>query len=295
MNRFVERFSNIFPDFPKQFKINPNWILKTDSRENNDLGDYVTYQQQIAFKDFFVPDRDNFLDRNLEQLKKNNTFFAPWFLIVICVIGLSSLYKRFFKIWIIGTLFAFVSFGLILKSHYKLGWQVFYGPFVPYLILVQLFIVLFSYVLFWLFFERSSLKKNEIMLWFIPLSFGLDPFIQVLRFSSFGGKYYFGFAQDKLKFIGFSFSHPINLELINTDFPSYISAALLRFDFEKIWNNSYLSLLIYPLLHLVGGLLMGYLVIKLPNNVRNMVIILFIILTGLHLINIFQADPRLVQ
>lgn len=299
MSQFADSFFTIFPQFPEQFSLNyqdSNWSLKTDSRNNSKLRDYIKYQQDIAFKDFFIPDNQDFLDRNLERLNSESGLsYFPYFLPVILISGVFLLYKKLFHLWIIGTLFAVSSFGLILKSNYQLGWQVFYGNWVPYLIFTQVILVLVSYFLIWLLYNLKFIKNNSLILWFIPLSFGLDCIIQALRFSYISGKYYFGFALDNLRFVGFSFSKPFSLDFINRDFPSFLAAALLKFDFTKIWDSLYLQLLVYPSVHILFAIVAGYAIIKLPQRIRKVIIGVFIILTALHLINIFQADPRLVQ
>lgn len=299
MSQFSDRFSKVFPLFPKQFIIDyqdSSWILKIDSRDNPKLKDSIKYQQDVAFSDFFVSDNQGFLNRNLEQLNsKSSLSYFPYFLPVILILGSFLLYKKLFHLWMMGTLFAVSSFGLILKSNYNLGWQVFYGSVVPYLIYTQVILILVAYLLIWLLYNLKFIKNNSLILWFIPLSFGLDCIIQTLRFSYISGKYYFGFALDNLSFVGFSFSKPFSLEFINRDFPSFLAAALLKFDFTKIWDNLYLSLLVYPLVHISFAIVAGYFIIKLPHRIRETIIGVFIILTAWHLINIFQADPRLVQ
>lgn len=298
MSEFSDVFSSIFPQYPKRSELSDkdsSWILKTDSRNNSMLGDYIKYQQGIAFKDFFIPDNQHFLDRNLRELTKDKLSYFPWFLYLVFIVGVLSLYKKLFSIWVVGTLFAVLSFGLILRSNYQFGWQVFYGPRVSFLIFTQIILVLISYLIIWLLSKRNFIKKNRQILWFILLSFGIDYIIQALRFSFISGKYYIGFALDSLKFVGFSFAKPFTIEVVNKDFPSFLAAGLLKFDFTKIWDNLYLSLLIYPLVHILLTVVLGYFIIKLPQRIRKILIGLFIILTALHLINIFQADPRLVQ
>jgi len=298
MSEFSDAFSSIFPQYPKRFELSgkdSSWILKTDSRNNSKLGDHIRYQQDIAFKDFFLTDHKDFLNRNLEQLSQSKQLYFPYFLLIILISGLFFFYKKLFNLWIVGTLFAVFSFGLILRSNYNLGWQVFYGPMVSFLIFTQIILVLISYLIIWLLSNRNFIKKNRQILWFIPLSFGLDYIIQALRFSFISGKYYVGFALDSLKFVGFSFAKPFTIEVVNKDFPSFLAAGLLKFDFTKIWDNFYLSLLIYPLVHIILAIALGYVLIKLPNRIRKILIGIFIILIAFQLLSIFQADPRLVQ
>lgn len=289
MSQFADKFSQVFPKFPEQFIINHGWILKSDSRKNNSLGDYIKYNQDISFKDFFVADHADFLNRDLQQLGRNKLAYFPYFILIILMVGLFAFRMRLFDLWVIGTSFALLSFGLVLRSGYSLGWQVFYGPAVPLLVFIQSAIIMVSYLTIWL------LSRTRLILWFIPLSFGLDFIIQLMRFSYFEGRYYFLFAADSLRHIGLSFSRPFNLGLVNQDFSSVISSSLLRFDFAKIWDNTYLSLIAYPLLHILLAICLGYLYIKLPNKVRKILIAILIIFAALQLISIFQADPRLVQ
>lgn len=289
MGQFADAFAKVFPNFPEQFTLDQNWILKTGSRTNIKLGDAIKYRQDIAFSDFFIADHGNFLNRNLQYLSRSKLVYFPYFILVITATGIFFFYKKLFNLWITGTLFAVFSFGLILRSNYSMGWQIFYGPAVPFLLFFQIAVAMISYLVIWL------LTKAKLILWFIPLSFGLDFFVQSLRFSYFGGKYYFLFSIDSLRFIGLSFSEPFNLRVVNQDFSSVISSALLRFDFAKIWDNLYLSLIVYPLLHVLLAVFLGYLFVKLPPSVRKIFVVLLIVLAILQFISIFQADPRLVQ
>ncbi|MDO8573339.1 MAG: hypothetical protein Q7R77_01175 [Candidatus Daviesbacteria bacterium] len=293
MGQFAREFAKIFPVFPEQFLIDPNWILKTGSRMNSKLGDDIKYRQDIAFSDFFIADHENFLNRNLQQLSQSKQAYSPYFLLVILMAGIFFFSKKLFNVWITGTLFAIFSFGLILRSAYSMGWQIFYGPSVPFLIFIQVAVVAISYLLMW-FFSRLKFFKG-LILWFIPLSFGLDFIISRLRFSYFGEKYYFLYSIDSLRSTGFSFFKPFNLRIINQDFPSVISSSLLKVDFAKLWDNLYISLIAYPLLHILLAVLLGYLFGKFPSGVRKILVGLLIVLAILQFINIFQADPRLVQ
>ena len=291
MNQFAEDFSRVFPQFPEQFLLGSNWDLKNDMRINEKLGDKIKYQQNIAFRDYFTADKNDFLDRNLENLNQKNLTYFPWFMFLIFVAGFVFRFKKLFNLWVIGTLFLAASFGLVLKSNYQMGWEVFYGPVIPYLMVVQIIIIMVSYTIIW-FLHR---KFPNLLLWLIPLSFGFDFIIKALRFSYFENKYYFGFAGDALRFIGISFSKPFNIEFVNKDFSSVISASLLRFDFSKIWDNLYLSLIAYPLIHIIFVILFGYLIHRLPVKFRKLILAILTLFTMLFLIDIFQADPRLVQ
>lgn len=295
MSQFADKFSRVFPNFTEKFLIGPDWILKTDERSNHKLKDNIKYNQSITFKDYFISDKENFLDRNLEKLNRKNLQYQPYYLVAIAMVGLVLCFKKHFKLWMLGTLFATLSFGLLLKSSYQMGWQVYYGSVVPYLEIVQVIIILISYLFWWLISKTRFSQKNSLVLLFIPLSFGLDFIVQNLRYSFINGQHYFGFALDNLRFLGISFSEPFNLEFVKRDFSSVISASLLRFNFSKIWDNLYLSIIVYPLTHVILGILLGYIMMKIPSRVKIVIITIFVIVMILQVINIFQADPRLVQ
>lgn len=299
MSNFAKEFSYTYPAFPNNLKItyqDSNWDLTTSERSNKLLGDFVSYNQTVSFADYFVKDKSDFLDRRLRNsYNQVNTIWFPWYLIMSLILFVFSIRKRLLKIWFISTLFALVCFGLILRSFYQYGLKVLYGPNLPYLEFFQTFLVLISFLLVWIIDKETRNRKVKVNLWILCLIFGIDPIIKAFRMSLFSGKYYIGFAIDSLKFIGISFSEPFNIEFINRDFPSYISTALLRFDFNKIWDNLYLTLLVYPLLHIILALPLGYLLMKLPKNIRHVILVICIILFSLHLKSIFNADPRLVQ
>lgn len=299
MSNFYESFSNFFPKLQEKSKLEymgSHWLMNTNYRSNRKLNDFVRYNQDVAFSDFFIADNKNFLNRNLSQLEnKNSTFYFPYFLIVLAVLLLISLYKNHFELWAIGTLFSISAFGLILRSNYQLGFEVLYGASVPFLMYTQVALVFIGQILIWFLYKLKYFKKNQLILYFLPLIFGLDFIIQILRFSFISEKYYFGFIIDAFRFIGFSFNKQSGVQFINQDFPSYLAAGLLKLDFDKIWNSLWLSILVYPLAHLIFGVMLGILLIKLPNKLRTIILLIFLFLFIANLLKIFQADPRLVQ
>ncbi len=295
MSQFADRFSKVFPLFPKEFFVGPNWIMKTNFRSNNSLNDRINYQQGIAFKDYFIADKESFLDRNLERLNRKEQFYFPYYLLIILATGIFFYYKKLLKVWTVTSLFILFSFGLILRSKYSLGWQIFYGPQVSFLMVTQIAVILVSYLTMWLLYKVNYIRKRSLLFWFVPLSFGLDFVIQSIRFSHFTNKYYLGFSLDSLRFVGLSLSKPLSLGFVNQDFSSVISSSLLRINFNNIWNNLYLSLLIYPLIHILLAIFLSLIYGKLPIKIRYVAIVFLIILAIFQLVSIFQADPRLVQ
>lgn len=293
MSDFADEFNKVFPKSPEEIIIGEGedkWILTTFGRSNQKLNDKIEYTGSFAFADTFVPDKNKFLNRRFDELPKlkDNRFF-PLFLLVIAFFGIVAFFRKKLPLFTISVLFMVSSFGLVFKSIYKDGWKIFFGPVVDNLILIQIILVLASFFLIWII---SKKIKNLRVLIFIPLSFGLDPTLEILRGSFISQKYYLGFAIDSLRFVGISFQKPFNLNFVNTDLPSYQASALLRFDFYKIWDNLWLWSVMYPLVHIVVGLILGFLVSKVPLKLQKIIIILFSILLIFHLYNIFLKDPR---
>lgn len=287
MSDFAKQFANIYPDFPKQVVVS-SWILTPNERFNKPLGEIIHYNQDISFADYFTSDKTNFLDRNLQSKnQQKNTRWFPWFLFVCLGLLLFSYFNKLVKIWGISILFALSAFGLILRSYYQMGWKVFFGPQLPYLESFQTILIIVSFGIFWLIHKRR-------WVWILPLIFGFDFLLQSIRISYFSDRYYFGFAIDALRFIGVSIKGVSDINFINQDFPSYISAAFLKVNFGFLWDNPFIAIIIYPFVHILIGIILSLLVIRLPDKIQKLVLVVLIVLFLLQLNNIFTADPRQV-
>ena len=102
-----------------------------------------------------------------------------------------------------------------------------------------------------------------------------------------------GFSLDELRFLGVAIGNN-SLKFMNTDLPAYQAQALLRFDFSKIWNNPLLSLVLYPLAHLVLALLIVKLLSLVNIKVRTAIISVLVALFILDVCSLFSLDPRVV-
>ncbi len=293
MSEFAFKFAEVYPQFPKEITLeddNSVWNLNTKFRSNGKLNDLVTYKQTTSFKDYFVADKSKFLNRKLDGAMINESdFFMKWFIFAVIILGIFSYYRRKFKVFIISTLFAVASFGLVLKSYNEFGWKIFFGSAVGHLALTQILLIILSFLVILIL-----ARWRKVNLWLVPLSFAFDPIIQALRFSIISGQYLLGFAVDNLRFVGVAFGRPFHLGFVNQDLPAYQAAALLRIDYNKIWSHPLLSLFIYPVIHLGLAIVLWYFLNRLPQKTRNFLILLLSLLFAWHLANIFQADPRVV-
>lgn len=291
MSNFANEYKDIYTGITEVSLQGPKtkWILNKDERYNQKLGDNIKYNQDISFSDYFISDNSSFLDRRLENRNLDNRAktYWPFFILVWTLISLLLITKKKFKTWFYGMLFSVSSFGLILKSGFSFGWFVYYGPVIKSLGLTQILLVIFS---FWLF-SFVKLKKFRLL---IILSFGLDYLLSILRYSHFSDSYYLGFMWDALRFVGLKITKPFLLELINNDFPSVTASSLLRFNFDKIWNNVAVSLIIYPLIHILAAFILLKLSKYINIKFQKIFLIILIVFFILHLGTIVNSDPRMV-
>jgi len=300
----MSEFSDVFN---KKYKINPEevilkgkkskWILTPDKRINRELKDSIVYQDNLAFSDYFIADKSKFLDRRLPiEHQKAKSIFFPFLWLIPFIVGLVWMIKTKLARYIISIYgFILVSFLPLLRSHLKFGWKVFYGPVVNNIYLTQLLVVSVYLILLLLFIKIVKSKIKDIHLFFLilPLSYFLDFIIQGIRYTQVEGVKYFGFAWDALRLIGFS-KLGNYIGVVNKDFSSVVAGSMLRFKFDKIWENPILSFIIYPIIHIIFSLLLFYLMVKVPRKIRYGIVILISIPFLFFVYFLMTLDPRIV-
>lgn len=299
MSKFYARFSQIYPTIINNTQIGEgenSWILDTQKRMNTKLGDKVSYTPQISFKDYFISDKNNFLSRDLTTLNVKKDYFIPWFVLLFIISLPIYLKKKKGDFWFASTLVSLGAFGLIFRSFTQFGWKVYFGFINPQVEILQIIAVIlaFFYTYLYITILKRISKLKQWMIYLFPLVFGFDYLITYFRMSLISGYRYIGFSLDELRFLGIAIGNPLSLKFINIDLPAYQAQALLRFDFSKIWNSPLLSLVVYPLTHL----LLAVLIVKLLTlaNQKTQKAILFILTTLfiLEVCSIFSLDPRVV-
>lgn len=296
MSQFADYFALVYPDFPKEETLsyqNSVWSLTIKRRTNSLLGDATYYQPQIAFSDYFLPDKNSFLDRRLiSENKQKDIPYYPYFILAAILLGVVSTAGSKTKLFLISFLTALLSFGLIFRSFYQYGWAVYYGPVVSYLPLVQIGLIIAPFVLLSLI-QKICSGRIPLYFWLWPLTYGFDLLLQSIRLTILSGSYYLGLLVDPLHFVGVVFSKGIQLRFINQDLPAYQAAALLKIGMEKIWENLWVYLLIYPVVHLLLAIVIAWLLFRLPR-IKKLIIIMLSLLAFGYLISLWQADPRTV-
>jgi hypothetical protein len=187
----------------------------------------------------------------------------------------------------LASLFLISGYGLLLKSTEVYGWLVYYGPVIGSLELVQTFLVLAAFGVFYFL-------KPSLFLFVVPLLFGLDPLVRSLRYTQLQGTHYLGIAWDDLRLIGIQFQSPLGISFFNRDFANEIAASFLKFNFEDIWHSPFLSIVVYPIVHIVLAFPVYKLLKKFSPRVRKLAIGLLVLLFALHLSWVWGSSPRVV-
>ncbi len=289
MSNFAEKYSQLYKINPEQVFFgsdNQVWEMTSGYRKNEKLGDKINYNQWLSFKDYFLRDNSGFLNRVL-PISGNTKSMIPWYLFASFILLLISFRFKLFKVWFFSTLILLVSYGLLFRSTYKFGWEVFYGPQVQMLELAQIFTVA---AVFGATVLINKIFKNKFNLWLLPLTFGLDRIISTLRYTSIGGAKYFGIVWGNTGLLGIKMFGR-SLSFINQSFEPIQFYSLIKFDFEKIWQNQFLYFIAYPAIHFVLALILWKLLGKLPKKIRLIFLIVLFILFILQLQTVFTADP----
>lgn len=300
MSSFADDFAKIYPQFPQQAEVDsPDsvWKMTVSERDNNKFNEKIFYQPNLAFVDYFVADKSDFLNRNLTTLPvQKNTFWFPLFIPLTVLLGIISFLIKKKKIFVLSVLFSLAAFGLVFRSTYQYGWYVYFGPQVPFLMYVQPLLLLVVFGLF-LLFDRLKINKRlrDNLMVLLPLSFGLDLLLTLPRFINLSGTDYLGVTTDALRLLGVSFSKPFSVRLINMDLSAVEAASLLKINFDKVWDNLALSLLAYPLVHIIITAILTVLLSRLPKRVRKAIFAVLVILYVGLVVSIFTSDPRLVS
>ena len=280
----------------RAYKINPdkiyfgennsNWEMTVNYRRNEKLGDYIPYNQKISFKDYFLRDNASFLNR---VMPVNNTpsGYIPWFLPAGIILLIAAIRSKKFYLWVAATFTTFALFGLLFRSNSKFGWQVFYGPVVNNLELVQLLILV---IIFCLFLTLGRKLRVRLLLLLIPLSFGFDRIVSVLRFSNIPGERFFGVALGTSRFIGLKIGRA-GLSFINIVFEPIRFQSLVKFDFTIVWKSSLLYFIAYPIAHLFVALVLWLVIRKSSRKVKILVFLILFLLFVCQIVYIFNSDP----
>lgn len=303
MSEFSENYKRVYPQFPKKNIINDgisSWTMTPEYRENKQLNDYISYSEKAAFADYFVADKENFLNRKLPLniFNRESFEYSPGILllITIAVSLLVAIYFKDIRVWVSGSLFSIAAYGLVFKSTDLLGWRVFYGPVIDYLFLVQAVLFLFGLALIKLLSKKLEFfRKRPILIWLFPLVYGADVLVKYLRFSVLNGEYVIGISLDAFRIVGFKIVNLNQIKLINEDYLGYVAQAFLKFDFNKIWDNVFISFMVYPLVHILITFVMGFLLSKLNIKLVKVFVIILGMLFLIYLKDTYLADPRVVR
>lgn len=302
MGDFAKKFKEYSGQNPERFILsdeNSEWIMTSGSRVNKNLGEKIVYNPDVSFFDYFIPDNSNFLDRKLpaEDLKTSKGNRLPLFLPVFLLAATLFVKQKRYKEFMVVSLFILGSFGLLLLSKAEFGWIVYYGPVASNLEAVQALVIGATFIFFLVLFAflgRRFKKNLDLFYWLMPLSFGIDTLASSVRYTNLTGSRFIGIALDALRFVGIKVSPPFGITLVNQDFLPSVAGSLLKFNWSKIWDNNFLSFVIFPLLHLLVAWVLFLILTKTKKRLRSAIIFILTLLFVGQVVAIFTADPMTV-
>lgn len=283
-------FANLYKDKYKQNdsaivigQTDKEWKLTKNQRQNLFLKDQISYTGYV-FKDYFVADDSQFLDRDLSKIDKSgsNIIYIPLYLMVLLIFTAVLIKRKVNKIRLATIISSvLISHILVYRSYCFRNWCIFFGFELNLLMYYQ---VILSVIFYGLFF----LISKKINLFFYLASFGLLGLINILRYTVIDGIKYFGvlIGWDRLMGVGVSKNR---LLFINKEFEQFTSA-LIKVDLSFIYSNKYFYILLLPLINLS----IAFVLTKLwRKNKLWIIIIRFLLIFGfVYAYQSFQLAPK---
>lgn len=294
MSDFSKKYFSVYAKSPESVSVG-EWKMDINGRANPKLGDYIYYSHGTSFKDYFVPDKSDFLNRILDNNLKEKGVSNIVLFAMILITFIYSLKTGKINIWLAHIMFITASFGLIFMSAELFGWRVYYGLILKNLYLDQVLIYLLTFALAVFLINRFRLRIKNISLFLIllPLSFGLDGILSLLYASKLSGQYLLGIFIGWDKMIGVSFGGS-GIRFISLNVLPKTLKYFYRFPFDNIFSSAYLYLLVYPLIHVVFSVTIYFILIRRGRIVRITALILLAVFYLVFLNIIHTIDPLAV-
>jgi len=300
MNEFSNQFRSLLTLNPEKIVLKDSeseWTLTPQERNNDYLKDEISYQENLAFTDYFLADKSDFLDRVLpinHSSSENNS--TPTLILFAFILGFVAFRRhKLAKYYWQTALFILASFLTTLMGFSKFGWGVYVGPVFKNIGLVKFSVVIILFCLFIPLLKHfeKRVKNTKLLMLILPLSFSIDFTVSILRYIQLNDQHYFGIGWDALRFVGIKIS-PKSLEFVNQDFSSVIASSFLKFDFTLIWQDKLISLVVYPLVHIILTILIYFIIRKLPKKLGQVILIVTFVLFCLFVYKTITLAPRIV-
>lgn len=301
MSQFSKIFRELYKSNPEKVVIGKKgeeWVLTKDYRKNEKLGDYVDYQNKSVFSDFFIKDKSKFLDRDLSKHKNmplNNYDRIITLTVILTLLFVVSIVYRNSKLLFLSILFIFSSYGLIFRSGYMLGWDVYYGPVYKNLLLTKTLIIILVSLGFYCLDKlliKYKAKDRHLLIFLFSIIFSFDWLVSILRYTYLNGAHFFGIIVKTTQFAGIWLQKPFSVRFSYQKFPTIQARAFIKFNFEDVWNNTFYSLVVYPLFHIVLACFLWFFLKRVDRKIRVFLIMILLMFYLLFVLSIINADPR---
>lgn len=292
MSEFSEILKNRWYEYPEEIRLaddKSQWVLGFNGRENEVLRERVLYSNN-SFADYFVADKNEFLNRNLNNFGSQSKDWYPVYIVPLLLSFMIFKQKAKHFLWLSSTLFIILAFFPLLASNYKLGWAVYFGPVVQNLMLFQFMITVTIYLLVYSIDKKQHIPKLLLIL--APAIFGIDTLLRLPKYTSLDGVKHIGLTLNTFDFYGITINGGIGF--VYKELPNTIASSLLKFNYLGFLNNSFHFFIVMPTAHVIGALVLFVIVRKIKPNYRKLAIAALLILAGCHLYYLINLDPQTV-
>lgn len=292
MSDFAKKYNEVYQDQNYEIYVGEKkseWVMNKNERKNDFLGEKTEYKGGV-FEDYFISDKNDFLQRRVDKISNNTNNKKSHWWIGIILLGTIIIWKNNKKtksvidylIWIL------LSCGLLLKSGNEFGYEVIYGFRINNINLFQIFGVIIASLIF---FGWIKLTKNKGNTWY---SFAIWPILRLIRFSIFEGRYLIGLLADNFRFIGISVNKT-SINFINGDFEGWRAKAMLGFNQEKLWQLGLWGWIMIIFGQVFFSWLIWLIIEKLPKKIGIIFQVLLTILVAIEIWTIFGSEPWMVN
>lgn len=297
MDEFADNYKKVFSGLNEKTTLEgktSSWVMEIGGRKNEGLGDGVKYQNRIAFSDYFLADKKNFLDRIIDD-KPRKEGRNIWD--VGLITGLLALTAMKVSRWrrpiVYGLIWGGAAWGWILRSEIKYGWRVWWGPELKYPELTRVVLMLLLPLVGWVYLKTGKLLFGKgARGWTILGGAMAAVWLWYFRVSKIGDQYLVGALND-LRFWGLAIGK--GLEWRNQEMEGYLAGSLLKFNWERWRESAVWGMIVWPAVWLLVGLGVNFVWLKLPKRIRGVLAGLVLVMTGWWIMLVLKMDPRAVS
>jgi hypothetical protein len=137
---------------------------------------------------------------------------------------------------------------------------------------------------------KKKIKNLDLFIILLPLSFGIDGLMNIVRFTKISGQNFLGILTPFDKITGIIFGSG-GLKIVSRWFPVESQKYFYKFPYDQIFSNSLLYIFLGFLIHLIVAALLYRVFNKLNKKYLKIILFILFVLYLVFLNIIFNKDP----